>query len=121
MTDTQPVRIAGSSPFKAPTVTLSDDTVISNASRVSVDFTPGTAPRVFLEFENEQVEDLELEGVVYVTKEIPADPLKAVQEFLENIDADELNRAVLTELEMGTEEQFAQAALKVMRGWARGD
>jgi hypothetical protein len=115
----QPVRIAWGSPFKAPSV-LVGGTLITEASRVTVDCSTGSAPRVFLEFD-EQVEDLQLDGVVHIVKEIPSDPLLAVQEFLDNIDADELNKAVLSVLEFGPEETFPEAALKVMRGWARGD
>lgn len=116
----QPVRIAWGSPYKVPSV-LIGERLITDASRVSVDCSAGSAPRVFLEFDGQQVEDLALDGVVYVVKEIPADPLLAVQEFLDALDADELNKAVLEVLEFGPEDQFATAALKVLRGWARGD
>ena len=120
----QPVRIAWGSPYKAPSVLVGDaehEQLITDASRVTVDCSAGSAPRVFLEFEGREVEELALEGVVYVTREIPADPLVAVQEFLANLDADELNKAVLSVLEFGPEETFSEAALKVMRGWASGD
>jgi hypothetical protein len=118
-----PVRIAWGSPYKAPSVLLGDgehEQLITDASRVSVDCSAGSAPRVFLEFEDRPVEDLQFEGVVFVTKEIPADPLLAVQEFLGNIDADELNKAVLSLLEFGEVDSFSEAALTVLKGWANG-
>ncbi len=123
----QPVRIAWRSPYLAPTVLLGGDDqtprhLITDATRVSVDCVAGEAPKVILEFADQPgVEDLALEGVVYITREIPADPLLAVQEFLGNIDADELNKAVLHDLEFGGSDSFAEAALETMRGWARGD
>lgn len=116
----QPVRIAWRSPFKIPTVLLGDQ-LITDASRVVVDCETGGAPKIFLEFEGQQVEDLQLDGVVHVVREIPADPLLAVQEFLDALDGDELNKAVLSDLEFGGSETFSEAALKVLRGWARGD
>lgn len=118
--DPQPIRLAWGNPFKAPSVLIGEQ-LITDASRVSVDCSTGSAPRVFLEFDGQQVEDLALDGVVYVVKEIPADPLVAVQEFLDAIDADELNKAVLEILEFGAEDTFSAAALTVLRGWARGD
>lgn len=123
-TDPQPVHIAWGSPFKAPSVLIGDaehEQLITDASRVSVDCVAGEAPKVFLEFGDRPVEDLHLEGVVHVVREIPADPLLVVQEFLANLDADELNKAVLTVLEFGPEENFSEAALRVLRGWASGD
>lgn len=123
----QPVRIAWRSPYLAPTVLLGGDEqtprhLITDATRVTVDCEAGVPPKIFLEFANQPaVEDLDIEGVVYVVKETSADPLLAVQEFLDNIDADELNKAVLNLLEFGTVENFSEAALQVMRGWARGD
>lgn len=123
--DPQPVRIAWRSPFLAPSVLIGDaehEQLITDASRVSVDCEAGQPPKVFLEFDAPAgVEDLVLEGVVHVIREIPADPLLAVQEFLANLDADELNKAVLGVLEFGPEENFSEAALKVLRGWASGD
>jgi hypothetical protein len=119
-TDPQPVRIAWGSPFKAPSVLVGEQ-LITEATRVTVDCQTGGAPKIFLEFEGQQVEDLQLEGVVHIVREIPADPLLAVQEFLDNLDADELNKAVLSDLEFGGSETFSEAALKVLRGWARGD
>lgn len=119
-TDPQPVRIAWGNPFKAPSVLVGEQ-LITEATRVSIDCTTGEAPKIFLEFGDQQVEDLVLEGVVHVVREIPADPLLAVQEFLDSLDGDELNKAVLSVLEFGPEETFSEAALKVLRGWARGD
>lgn len=124
----QPVRIAWRSPYLAPTVLLGGDDqtprhLITEATRVTVDCEAGTPPKIYLEFANQpSVEDLDLEGVVYVTREIPADPLLAVQEFLDALDPDEMNKAVLELMEFSLEEEsFASAALKVLRGWARGD
>lgn len=118
----QPVRIAWGSPYKAPTVLFGTaEQVVTDASRVTVDCQTGSAPKVYLEFEGREVEDLALEGVVNVVREIPVDPLLAVQEFLAAIDADELNKAILQVLEFGPEDQFAMAALRVLRGWASGD
>jgi len=120
----QPIRIAWGSPYKAPSVLIGGaehEQLITDATRVSVDCTSGQAPKVFLEFGDQPVEDLALEGVVHVVREVPADPFLAVQEFLGAIDANELNKAVLSVLEFGPEENFADAALTVLRGWARGD
>lgn len=119
-TGPQPIRIAWGNPFKAPSVLVGEQ-LITEATRVSIDCTTGEAPKIFLEFGDQQVEDLVLEGVVHVVREIPADPLLAVQEFLDALDGDELNKAVLSDLEFGGSETFSEAALKVLRGWARGD
>lgn len=119
-TDPQPVRIAWGNPFKAPSVLVGEQ-LITEATRVSIDCTTGEAPKIFLEFGDQQVEDLALEGVVHIVREIPADPLLSVQEFLDALDADELNKAVLLDMEFGESETFSEAALKVLRGWARGD
>lgn len=122
---TLPVRLAWSSPFKAPSVLLGDadnEQLIADATRVVVDCPAGEAPKIFLEFADQPgVEDLQLEGVVHIVREIAADPLLAVQEFLDAIDANELNKATLQVMEFGPEDQFADAALRVLRGWARGD
>lgn len=118
--ESQPVRVAWRSPYKAPSVLIGEE-LITDATRVSIDCIAGEAPKVILEFADQPVEDLALEGVVYVVREIPADPLLAVQEFLGALDADELNKAVLNEMEFGGTETFSEAALKVLRGWARGD
>lgn len=116
----QPITLTWVSPFRPPLVKLAVMEV-PGADRVTLDCEAGQAPKVFLEFGGEVPPDvLELEGVVHVVREIPADPLKAVQDFLAAIDADELDKAVLEVLEFGPEERFSTAALKVLRGWASG-
>lgn len=121
MTDPQPVRIAWASPYKAPTV-LVGATLIADATRVTVDCAAGEPPKIFLEFSEQPVEDLQLEGVVHVVKEVAADPIAVVSAFLEDIDPAELDRAVLAAMEMSSGlETYGQAALQVLGGWARGD
>lgn len=117
---TQAVRIAPGSPYAAPTVLLGEQ-IIADASRVSVDFSAGTAPRVFLEFDGEEVAPLDLDAVVYITKEIKQDPAEACLQFLEPIDPAELQRCTLEIMEPGGPETFGEAALEVLRRWARGD
>jgi hypothetical protein len=119
--EAQPVTIAWRNPFKAPTVQLGEN-LITDASRVTVDCQTGGAPKIFLEFEGKPVEDLQFDGVVHIVREVAADPLKVVDDFLAELDGSELQRAVLESLELGDGEQtFGDAALKVLRGWARGD
>jgi hypothetical protein len=118
--EAQPVLIAWRNPFKAPTVQLGEN-LITDASRVTVDCQAGGPPKIFLEFEGKPVEDLQLDGVVHVVREVAADPLKIVDEFLSNIDPPELQRAVLESMELGGPETFGEAALAVLRKWARGD
>jgi len=118
--ETQPVAIAWRNPYKAPTVQLGEN-LITDASRVTVDCQPGGPPKVFLEFGDRAVEDLQFDGVVHVVREVAADPLLVVDAFLENIDPSELQRAVLESMELGGPETFGEAALQVLRKWARGD
>jgi hypothetical protein len=118
--ETQPVTIAWRNPFKAPTVLLGEN-LITDASRVTVDCEPGSPPKVFLEFEDRAVEDLQFDAVVHVVREVPADPLKIMSDFLENIDPGELDRCVLEAMDMGSPQQFGAVALEILKGWARGD
>lgn len=120
-TEPQPVHIAWGNPFKAPSILLANDQLITDATRVSVDCTAGEAPKVFLEFGDRPVDDLELVGVVHVVREVPADPFEAIRDFVGALDADELNKAVLHEMEFSGAETFSEAALTVLRGWANGD
>lgn len=120
-TEPQSVRIAWGSPYKAPTVQLASGQLIADAKRVAVDCVPGAAPKVYLEFEPDAVQEMQLEGVVIVEREVPADPFKAVQEFLSNLDPGELDKAVLEYMAVPGAETFGQAALEVLGRWARGD
>jgi hypothetical protein len=120
MTDAQLVKIAWASPYKAPTV-LIGATLVTDASRVTVDCVAGEPPKIFLEFAEQPVEDLNLEGVVHVVKEVAADPLEAVGEFLDAIDPAELDRCVLAAMEMGGPQTYGAATVEAMKGWARGD
>lgn len=118
--ETQPVTIAWRNPFKAPTVLLGEN-LITDASRVTIDCQPGGPPKIFLEFEDRPVEDLKLDGVIHVVKEAePVDPLAIIVDFLSNVDGAELNRAVLEDDSLN-DDGFGEVALKVLRGWARGD
>lgn len=119
MTTTQPVKIAWVSPYAAPTVLIGEN-LIADASRVTVDCESGGAPKIFLEFEGKPVEDLQLEGVVHVVREVPADPIEIITGFLSQLDPTELERAVLESQGMGGPQSFGEAALAVLRGWASG-
>lgn len=120
MTDAQPVRLSWPSPYAAPTVTLlRTEQEIEGADRVTLDCVKGEPPKIFLEFLGE-AEVPDIEGVVHVVREIAADPLKAVQEFLDNIDGDALQQAVLEDDGLAAQ-PFGGAALEVMKRWARGD
>lgn len=116
---TKPVKIAWGSPFKAPSVLVGEQ-LVADATRVTLDCKTGQAPEIFLEFEGQQVEDLELEGVVHVVREVPADPIAIVVDFLSELDPTELDRAVLQAQEMGGPQGFGEAALAVLKGWASG-
>lgn len=120
MTEPQSVKIAWGSPFKAPTVLMGEQ-LITQASRVTLDCETGQAPKIFLEFDDQSVEPLTLEGVVHVVREVPADPIAPVVEFLSNISGDELDRCVLEAMGMGGSQKFGDVALEIMKGWARGD
>lgn len=117
--NTQPVKIAWVSPYAAPTVLIGEN-LITDASRVTVDCESGGAPKIFLEFEGKAVEDLQLEGVVHVVREVPADPIAIVVDFLSQLDPSELERAVLEAQEMGGPQSFGEAALLILKGWASG-
>lgn len=116
---TQPVKIAWVSPYAAPTVLIGEN-LITDASRVTVDCESGGAPKIFMEFEGKPVEDLQLDGVVYVVREVPADPIAIMVDFLSQIDPAELDRAVLAAQEMGGPQGFGETALAVLKGWASG-
>lgn len=120
MTAAQPVKIAWASPFKAPTVLVAGQ-LITDAERVVLDCTAGEPPKVFVEFGQQAVEDIEVEGVVHLVRQVPADPLKIVAEFLENIDAVVLQAAVLEGADLDGQTNFAGAALEQLKAWARGD
>lgn len=120
MTDAQPVALSWQSPYAAPTVALLDsEQTIEGADRVTVDCVKGEPPKVFVEFAG-LVDVPEFAGVVHVVREVPADPLKAVQDFLDNISADALTEAVLEDDSLSGK-PFGEAALDVMKRWARGD
>jgi hypothetical protein len=122
MTDpeTQPVTIAWRNPFKAPTVQLGEN-LITDAARVTVDCVSGGPPKIFLEFVDKAVEDLQFPGVVHVVREVAAEPIELVVGFLEDLDPAELERVSLEKMEMGGPQTFGEAALLVLKEWARGD
>lgn len=117
--EAQPVSIAWRNPFKAPTVQFGEN-LITDASRVTLDCQAGGPPKIFLEFDGKPVQDLQLDGVVHIVREIPADPLAAIQEFLDALDPAELQRGTMDEMEAGAE-TFGEGALRLLRKWARGD
>jgi hypothetical protein len=116
---TQPVKIAWGSPYKAPTVLLGDQ-LITDASRVTVDCSTGGPPKVFLEFEGKEVEDLQFEGVVHIVRETPADPFEGMLLFLSEIDPSALEKATLEVQAMGGPQGFGEAAVQVLKEWAGG-
>lgn len=121
-----PVRLAWASPYKAPSVFLGvgeDEQIITEASRVTVDCVAGEAPKIYLEFPGDQgVEDVKLEGVVHIVREVAADPMEVVAGFLADLDGEELDKAVLESMSMGDgTETYGQVALQVLGRWARGD
>jgi hypothetical protein len=119
MTDSQPVQIAFGRPWRAPTVQMGDR-LITEATRVSVDCPTGEAPKIVLEFDGQDIDSLNLEGVVYVVREQPADPLSSVVEFLNNIDPDALTETILADDSLAGK-PFGEAALDIMKRWASGD
>lgn len=122
MTDAQPqaVKLSWSNPYAAPDVTLPDTgQVIAGADRVTLDCKAGEPPKVFIEIGSDAVVG-DVQGVVHVVHEVPADPLKAVQDFLANIDDEALTAAILEDDTLAGK-PFGAAALEVMQRWARGD
>ena len=118
----QPVRIAWGSPYKAPSVLVGppdSEQLITDASRVTVDCPAGQAPKIFLEFDQE-VEDIALEGVVYIVKEQVGDPLQILAGWLEDLSPIELERATLELQTSGGPQTFGEAVLEVLKRWARG-
>jgi hypothetical protein len=96
--------------------------VSAQVSRVSIDHRAGQLPQVFLELRpGLDAGAIEVEGVVHVTREVRQDPMDAALAFLEPVDPAELERCALAAMEMGGPQTFGQAALEVLRGWARGD
>jgi hypothetical protein len=118
--EVQPINIAFGRAYKAPTVLVGGQ-MITDATRVTVDCENGKAPKVFLELEPEAVDALELDGVVHIIREVPADPIKVTLAFLEPLDPAELDRCVLETMGLGGVTTYGEAALEVLRGWARGD
>jgi hypothetical protein len=91
-------------------------------SRATVDVRAGDLPQVYLELaRSASVEDFEGEGIVHTVREVPEDPAAACLRFLEPIDPEELDKAVLSSMEMGGPQTYGEACLAVMRAWARGD
>lgn len=122
MTDAQPqaVKLSWANPYAAPEVTLPDTgQVISGAERVTLDYKAGEPPKIFVEIGGGAISD-ELQGVVHVVREVPADPFKAVLDFLGNIDDEALTAAVLEDDTLAGK-PFGAAALEVLTRWARGD
>ena len=116
----QPISIAFGSPYKAPTIQLPNGQLITDATRVVVDCKTGEAPKVFLEFEGVEVSDLQMEGVVSVIREVPADPFEGMQLFLSEIDPAALEKATLEVQAMGGPQSFGEAAVHVLKEWAGG-
>lgn len=116
----QPISIAWGSPFKAPTIQLPNGQLITDATRVVVDCETGKPPKVFLEFEGLEVSDFQIDGVVSVIRETPADPFEGMRLFLSEIDPQELERATLAVQEMGGPVGFGEAAIQVLREWTSG-
>lgn len=120
MTDAQPVKLSWPSAYAAPTVDLTESGQrIAGAPRVTLDCVKGEPPKVFVEFAGD-TDVQEFEGVVHIVREVVADPLKVVQEFLANIDDEALTAAILEDDTLAGK-PFGAAALEVMQRWARGD
>lgn len=111
----------GTNPTDAK-LTLAGQPVENLVSRVSVDHVAGGLPTVFLEL-RPGIGPGQLGGIghIVVRETIEEDPADAMLRFLEPIDPGELEKACLAAMELGGPETFGEAALSVLRGWARGD
>lgn len=91
-------------------------------SRVSIDHAAGDAPVVYLQLKpGTDVSAIDVEAFVHVKEVVQEDPADATLRFLEPIDAGEFERACLQAMELGGPATFGEAALAVLRGYARGD
>lgn len=91
-------------------------------SRFTIDHHAGALPHVFLELQKTvAVDEIECQAVVHVIREVPADEIAAVRRWLEPIDADEFEKAVLAAMELGGPQTFGAAALEVLRKWVTPD
>jgi hypothetical protein len=66
------------------------------------------------------VEEFSAENAL-IRVEVPEDEASATLRFLEPLDAGEFEIAVLNSMEMGGPQTFGEAALEVLRSYARGD
>lgn len=93
---------------------------ISNiVQRFTIDHRGGQVPEVFLELRPDASDVIECEAVVHVVRTEPADELAAVADWLEPLDAEQFEIAVLAAMELGGPQTFGAAALEVLKGWVR--
>jgi hypothetical protein len=109
--------------FGQSTIILDGQDVSNLLSRVTVDLAPKQAPQVFLELATTVLpEAIECQAVVRIVQIVAEEPAKAMLKFLENIDADELDRCILESMGgLGEAQTYGTVCLDVLRGWANGD
>ena len=116
-----PVTYRQSSAITA-TINVDGTDLTNSISRITIDHHGGKLPQIFLELaRGKPIEEITVEGIVHVIREVKEDPADACLRFLEPIDPAELDRCVLEAMELGGPKQYGEAALHVLRGWARGD
>lgn len=100
-----------------PTVELNGETVTAPLSAIAFQHRPGEPPRLALEVAGDGI--VEGEGVVTVGPACDHDDRDAVVAFLANIDAEQLNTAVMERMGWGSGSTMA-VALEVLRDMAAG-
>lgn len=87
--------------------------------RISVDVGAGDVPVVFVELLGSGV--FEGEGVVQVKSDVEPDLREALLAFFDNLDPQELERAMLARQGGLGGESTGEAALAVLKEWSGGD
>lgn len=119
MTLPRELLVTWAGPYAPPVVHLGE-IALPEGRRVTIDCAPGSPPSVYVEYDTVPPEVLEMTGLVHIVREVPADPFKAVLDFLGNIDDEALTAAVLEDDTLAGK-PFGAAALEVLTRWARGD
>lgn len=96
--------------------------ISKEVSRISVDHRAGDFPRVFLELKpGGTLDPVVADASVFIREVVQEDPADAMLRFIEPLDPSEFEKACLASMEMGGPATFGEAALAVLRSYARGD
>lgn len=112
--------------FEIDTTNLAQPHVVINGEDLSplvfsvgFEHKQGQFPSVFLQFHSVETK-LEGQGVVQVMVPEKVNPAEVVFDFLDAIDAKELENTMLDSMGIGDESSAAVSALSVLKAWASG-